>query len=139
MAEIVLAFDFGLKRVGVAVGETLVGTSRPLSAISVPTAQVWEAISSLVDEWAPSRLIVGRPTHPDGTPHAMTARCERFARQLGARFRKPVELVDERYSSVEAETRLGAKRVKKSRKDGTLDSEAAAILLERYFESHPGR
>jgi putative holliday junction resolvase len=134
MAETVLAFDFGLKRVGVAVGESLVGTSRPLKAIFVPTPQVLDAISPLVDEWQPQKFVVGRPTHPDGAPHAMTARCERFSRQLAARFRRPVELVDERYSSVDA-----AQRVKKSAAAGAIDSEAAAILLERYFESHPRR
>jgi putative Holliday junction resolvase len=139
MAETLLAFDFGEKRVGVAVGESLVGTATPLLPLKVPTAQLLDAISPVVEQWQPQRFVVGRPTHPDGTPHPMTARCERFSRQLAARFRRPVELVDERYSSIDAAARVQAHPVKKSDRDGTLDSVAAAILLERYFESHPRR
>jgi putative Holliday junction resolvase len=143
MAETLLAFDYGVRRVGVAVGESLVGSARALKplvfASKVPTAQLLDAISALVDEWQPEKFVVGWPRHPDGAANEMTARCEKFSRQLAARFRRPVELVDERYSSVDARARLREQCMKKSQTEGALDSEAAAVLLERYFESHPRR
>lgn len=102
-SDTVLAFDFGLKRIGVAVGNRLVGGARPLTVIEAEgDARRFEAVGKLIAEWGPQRLVVGRPCHPDGTPHDMTARCERFARQLDGRYRLPVHLVDERYTSAAA-------------------------------------
>jgi len=119
----VLAFDFGLKRIGVAVGEAELGTAHPLPGIAAPG---FAAIERLVREWQPSTLVVGLPVAAHGE-HALAGRVQRFARQLAGRFRLPVETVDERYSSVEAERRLrGAKRK-------PVDSVAAQILLEQYF------
>ncbi|NWG31905.1 MAG: Holliday junction resolvase RuvX [Rhodocyclaceae bacterium] len=132
-SETVLAFDFGLKRIGVAIGETLLGSARPLSIIEVEAnAQRFAAIDRLISEWRPARLVVGRPAHADrDSPHEFAARCERFARQLAGRYRLPVELIDERYSSLEAEARhAGDKR--KAR----LDAEAAAIILQSWFNQH---
>lgn len=103
-AETVLAFDFGLKRIGVAVGSRLTGGAQPLATIAATSdAQRFDRIAALIGEWQPQRLVVGRPTHPDGLPLPVTARCERFARQLHGRFGLPVHLVDENYSSVEAD------------------------------------
>lgn len=125
-----LGFDFGEARIGVAVGNTLTGGARPLAVIpSVPVASRFEAIAGLLEEWLPSGLVVGRPLHPDGQPHTMTQRCERFARQLEGRFGLPVILEDERYTSALAPG------------DTSLDAEAAAILLQGYLHAqiHPDR
>jgi putative Holliday junction resolvase len=122
-ARTVLAFDFGLKRIGVAVGEPELRSAHPLPAVSR-----FEEIQSLIAEWAPARLVVGRPLSVQGDEHAMTRQAEDFARRLERRFKLPVARVDERFSSVEAEARLrGAKRKH-------VDSVAAQLLLEQYFD-----
>jgi putative Holliday junction resolvase len=102
-----LAFDFGLQRIGVAVGEVRLGQARALSCIaSENNAARFAAIGQLIAEWQPARLLVGKPLNVDGAPHEMTARCTRFADQLRGRFQLPVEEVDERFSSVEADAAL---------------------------------
>ena len=122
-ARTVLAFDFGLKRIGVAVGEPELGTAHPLPPIAAPG---FDAIGRLVQEWHPAQLVIGLPVAANGE-HPLARRVERFARQLEGRFRLPVARVDERYSSVEAESRLrGVKRK-------SVDSVAAQLLLEQYF------
>jgi len=137
-ARTVLAFDFGLQRIGVAVGEPEVGTAHPLlplAAASQPGR--FTAIELLVKEWKPGLLLVGRPLGEDGAPHEMTRRAERFARQLNGRFRLPVALVDERYSSVEVESRMraayGARKAVNLARGKVLDSQAAQLLLEQFF------
>jgi len=119
----VLAFDFGLKRIGVAVGEPELGTSHPLRAVSR-----FQQIEQLVSEWKPSRLVVGLPTSANGEPHAMTRQAEDFARRLERRFKLPVARVDERYTSVEAERKLRGLKKK------AVDSVAAQLILEQYFD-----
>lgn len=122
--ETVLGFDFGLKRIGVAVGNTLLKQAQPLTIIDAATNDAkFAAIAALLAQWQPARCIVGLPLHPDGAAHAMTARCRRFANQLHGRFDLPVELVDERYSSAVIEQRRGER----------IDAEAAAIILQQYF------
>ena len=122
-ARTVLAFDFGLKRIGVAVGEPELRTAHPLAAVSR-----FDEIRSLIVEWKPARLVVGLPVSVNGDAHAMTRQAEDFARRLERRFKLPVARVDERFSSVEAETRLrGVKRK-------NIDSVAAQLLLEQYFD-----
>lgn len=138
-AGTVLAFDFGLQRIGVAVGEPEVGTAHPLPALAAATQPGrLTAIERLVREWKPSLLVVGRPLGEDGAPHEMTRRAERFARQLNGRFRLPVELVDERYSSAEAESRVraayGARKAAALARGKALDSQAAQLILEQYFD-----
>ena len=92
-----LAFDFGERRIGVALGNDLTETANPLTAIDAINDDArFAAIGALVKEWQPSAFVVGRPSHPDGKPHAMTARCEKFARQWTGRFDRPSYLVDER-------------------------------------------
>ncbi|MGQ0547540.1 MAG: Holliday junction resolvase RuvX [Betaproteobacteria bacterium] len=121
-AKTVLAFDFGLKRIGVAVGEPELGTAHPL-----PSIEGFHKILSLIDEWKPAALVVGRPTSVEGKAQDMTRPPEDVARRLERRFKLPVARVDERYSSLEAESRLrGAKRK-------PVDSIAAQVLLEQYF------
>jgi putative Holliday junction resolvase len=121
----VLAFDFGLRRIGVAVGEPELRTAHPLRAVSR-----FQEIQSLISEWKPAALVVGRPTSAAGEPHQMTRQAEDFARRLERRFKLPVARVDERFSSVEAESRLRGTRASKSE----IDSVAAQLLLEQYFD-----
>jgi putative pre-16S rRNA nuclease len=117
----VLAFDFGLKRIGVAVGEPEVGSAHPL-----PAVRALPEIEKLVAEWRPAHLVVGLPVAEHGV-HPLAKRVERFARQLEGRFRLPVARVDERFTSVEAESRLRGLRKK------AIDSVAAQLILEQYF------
>ncbi len=134
----VLAFDFGLQRIGVAVGESLVGTARPLEAIAhADNERRFAAIERLIKEWQPMTLVVGLPFAADGTAHDMTARCQRFANQLSGRFRLPVELVDERFSSVEAEDELRRSGLDWKKRKAKLDAQAAAVILHAYFDSRP--
>ena len=122
-ARTVLAFDFGLKRIGVAVGEPELGTAHPLPAIGD-----FSQIEKLVKEWKPANLVVGLPTSTQGEAHAMTKHAEVFARRLEKRFKLPVARVDERYTSVEAESRL------KGMKKKAVDSVAAQLILEQFFD-----
>ena len=122
-ARTVLAFDFGLKRIGVAVGEPELRTAHPLRAVSR-----FDEIQALILEWQPASLVVGLPTSVQGVAHAMTKQAEDFARRLEKRFKLPVARVDERYTSVEAESRL------KGMKKKAIDSVAAQLILEQYFD-----
>ena len=122
--QVFLAFDFGEKRTGVAVGNRLTQGAKVLPTLRVATTvQRFAAIERVLQEWQPNAIVVGIPFHPDGAAHEMTLRAKRFARQLHGRFALPVHEVDERYSSAEAASR-GAK---------DLDGEAAAIILEQFF------
>lgn len=122
-----LAFDFGLKRIGVAVGNTLLRQAQPLTVISSATNDAKFAdIGALLKEWAPARCVVGLPLHPDGAEHEMTVRCRRFANQLHGRFGVETVLVDERYSSAVLAAKRGV----------VIDAEAAAIILQQYFDDH---
>ncbi len=128
-ARTILAFDFGLKRIGVAVGEPELGTAHPLPAVAG-----FAQIEKLVAEWQPASLVVGLPVAERGV-HPLAKRVERFARQLEGRYRLPVARVDERFSSVEAESRLKAAKTKSPIKKN-VDSVAAQLILEQYFEEH---
>lgn len=123
----VIAFDFGLKRIGVAVGNTLLKQASPLTVIEAPTNDgKFAAIGEVLNEWQPATLVVGLPLHPDGAEHEMTARCRRFANQLHGRYGIPAVLVDERYSSVVLSPQRGQ----------PVDSDAAALILQQYFDQH---
>ncbi|MDX8120617.1 MULTISPECIES: Holliday junction resolvase RuvX [unclassified Janthinobacterium] len=125
--DTILAFDFGLKRIGVAIGNTMICQAKPLSVITATANEPkFAAIDSLIKEWGASRIVVGLPSHPDGTEHEMSARCRRFANQMHGRFNLPVELVDERYSSAV----IAAKRGE------VIDDRAAAIILQQYFDAN---
>ena len=125
--ETVLAFDFGLKRIGVAVGNTVIRQAQPLTVIAAATNDAkFAAIAALLSEWTPARCVVGLPLQPDGTEHQMTLRCRRFANQLHGRFGLETVLVDERYSSAVLEARRGE----------LIDDRAAAIILQQYFDDH---
>jgi putative holliday junction resolvase len=125
--DTVLGFDFGVKRIGVAIGNTMIRQAQPLQVIAaVDNATRFDAIGALIAQWTPSRIVVGLPRHPDGAPHEMTARCQRFANQLHGRFGLPVELVDERYSSAVITAKRGE----------VIDDRAAAIILQQYFDTN---
>ena len=118
-----LAFDFGLKRTGAAVGNTLLGRAQPLKTLRAEGDARFAAIEALIREWQPDALVVGVPLHPDGAPHENTHRARRFARQLHGRFRLPVHEVDERYTTTAA-AESGA---------ADLDAAAAALILDQYL------
>lgn len=123
----VIAFDFGLKRIGVAVGNTLLKQATALAVIEAATNDgKFAAISDVLSEWQPDRLVVGLPLHPDGAEHEMTVRCRRFANQLQGRYGLPAVLVDERYTSAVLSQQRGQH----------VDSEAAALILQQYFDQH---
>jgi putative Holliday junction resolvase len=127
MVDIVFGFDFGIKRIGIAMGNTLTGQAQPLAVVSaLDNATRFARIGVLIAEWKPARLVVGEPLHPDGAEHEMTLRCRRFANQLHGRFDLPVELVDERYSSAVVPAKRGE----------IIDAKAAAIILQQYFDDH---
>ena len=128
----VLAFDFGERHIGIAVGNSLTGGAEPLEILRTDQAPgPFVRIAALLQAWQPACLVVGRPSHPDGAAHAMTARCERFARQLHGRFGLHVDLVDERYSSVEARRSMPARA--RSQGNVRVDGEAAAIILRQWW------
>lgn len=131
-----LAFDFGLKRTGVAAGNTLMRSAQPLRTVAAEGDARFKPIEALVQEWRPAALVVGIPFHPDGAPHDNTRRAQRFARQLRGRFGLPVHEVDERWSTTEALSDLrDGERLMAGARDA--DAAAAAILLEQYFREHP--
>lgn len=131
----VLAFDFGEKRIGVAVGEWQLRQAHPLTTIhGEANSQRFAAIAALIGEWRPSLLVVGRPTSLDGTPHAMTARCRRFADQLHGRFGLGVDFAEERLSSFAAQERLLASGLSSRNARKHLDAVAAQLILQSYFD-----
>ncbi len=136
-AGTVLAFDFGTRKIGVAIGNTLTGSARPLVTLRAESnAGRHAAIAALVDEWQPALLVVGRPLHADGTAHDTTALADKFARDLARRFRLPVEHVDERYTTQVAGFELsGAARGRGPAAD--RDAVAAQIILQAWLDTRP--
>jgi putative holliday junction resolvase len=136
-AATVLAFDYGEKRIGVAVGNTLTKHARALLVLENRNKEYrFDEIGKLIGEWKPDTVVVGLPMHPDGTPHEMTQLATRFGNQLNGRFNVPVSWVDERYSSVEAKAELkksGVRMNAKGRYDD-IDAEAARVILQQYLD-----
>jgi putative Holliday junction resolvase len=127
--ETLLAFDYGAKKLGVALGNSLLKQARPLDLILEPTREGrFARIAALIKTWQPERLVVGLALATDGSEQHATRHCRRFARQLEGRYGLPVVLVDERGSSVEAQKITG---------NAPDDAVAAAIILQRYFDAHP--
>ncbi|WP_297355395.1 Holliday junction resolvase RuvX [Paraburkholderia sp.] len=130
-AATLLAFDYGEKRIGVAVGNSLTKSARPLVVVQNRNREYrFEELGKLIAEWTPDALVVGLPMHPDGAPHEMTQLATRFGNQLHGRFNLPVTWIDERYSSVEAKAGI---RARNGRAD-MLDAEAACIILQQYLD-----
>jgi len=134
--ETLLAFDFGVRRIGVALGNTLTGTARALEVFdSTPELQRFTHIEGLIRTWQPQRLVVGLPLNEDGTESDTTRRAQRFCNQLRGRFSLPVETVDERFSSREAQAIIEdrAQSMQRSRRPREDDAVAAAVILEQYL------
>ena len=122
----VMAFDYGTRRVGVAIGNSVSKSGQALKMIAAQNSDaMFGEIEDLLKEWQPDRLIVGVPVYPDGTEHEMTAKARRFGNQLNGRFQLPIEWVDERYTSVVLED--------DPRMQDNLDAHSAALILEQYF------
>jgi putative Holliday junction resolvase len=131
----VLAFDFGTRRIGVAMGNTLTRMAHPLVTIDNERSdERFAAIAALVAEWQPGTLVVGLPTHTDGTEHDMTHRAQRFARQLAGRFRLPVTLVDERWTTEAAQSVMAATGTSGRKDRAARDAVAAQLILQRWFD-----
>lgn len=125
-----LAFDFGLKKIGVAIGNTLTRHARPLEVLRpVTREQRFKAIEALLEQWEPNRVVVGLPLTTEGGEQYASLRCRRFANQLHGRYGVAVELVDERGTSVEAQAILG--------NNADDDAVAAALILQRYLDALP--
>ena len=122
----VMAFDYGTRRVGVAVGNSVTQVGQALKTIAALNTDVlFQNIELLVKEWQPDQLVVGRPMHPDGAEHEMTAKASRFGNQLHGRLKLPVNWVDERYTSAILEN--------DPKMRDNLDAQSAALILEQYF------
>ncbi|KMY86496.1 putative Holliday junction resolvase YggF [Candidatus Paraburkholderia calva] len=135
-----LAFDYGEKRIGVAVGNTLTRNARALIVVENRSREYrFEEIGKLVAEWKPDTVVVGMPMHPDGTPHEMSALAKRFGNQVNGRFNMPVQWVDERYSSVDAKADLCTRGVRTNARGrfDDIDAEAARVILQQYLDGLP--
>ncbi len=136
-----LAFDYGRRRIGVAVANTLTRSAQPAATVGCgPGGPDWEAIGALMREWRPDRLVIGVPYNADGSETRLSREAARFARRLSGRFGLPFETVDERLSSAEAQGRLrearstGARRRRVDKQD--VDRAAAAVILQSWLENH---
>jgi putative Holliday junction resolvase len=129
----ILAFDFGTKHIGVAVGQTVTRTSSPLIVLNVAREgkEIWNTISSLIDEWKPDQLLVGKPLNMDGTPSEMMKKVDSFFKKLQKISSIPCELVDERLTSFEAKQLMQV-----DSKDDRIDDLAAKIFLDNWIEHH---
>ena len=126
----VMAFDYGTHRVGVAVGNSVTQVGQALKTIAALNTDVlFQNIELLVKEWQPDQLVVGRPVHPDGAEHEMTAKASRFGNQLHGRLKLPVNWVDERYTSAILEN--------DPKMRDNLDAHSAVLILEQYFAEQP--
>jgi putative Holliday junction resolvase len=136
--RVIIAFDFGLRRIGVACGDTISRSASPLEGVAAgPKGPQWEAITALMREWQPNLAVVGLPYNVDGSETDMAGAARGFARQIHERYAIEVQMVDERYSSQEAGARLksaresGLRRRKVDKAD--IDAAAACVILERWF------
>ena len=134
MSSVYLGFDYGSKRIGVAVGDSLTRSARPLPALPGPD---WTAIGRLVAEWRPAALVVGLPLDEDGSEQAITGPARRFADELGKRLKLPVHQADERYSSRAADDALrearSSGRMQRRVRKGDRDGQAARVILEQWL------
>ena len=135
--SVFLCFDFGTKRIGVAVGQSITGTANPLPHLTADQGiPRWEHIAKLIQAWKPKTLIVGLPLNMDGTEQAITELAKQFMQQLEMRYQLPVKPIDERLSSVAARELLFEEGGYRALKKGYIDSIAAAILLESWMREN---
>ena len=129
----VLGFDYGPRKIGIAIGQTLTGTASALKTLrAVKERPDWDGINGLIETWQPDALIVGLPYNMDDTEAELATRVRRFARQLEGRYRRKVYLVDERLTSVEARRAMPTR----VRKIEALDAHAAKLILETWLSEH---
>lgn len=131
----ILGFDFGMKSIGIAVGQTFTKTAQALSALSAKQGEpTWNQVEELIKSWKPEALIVGIPLNMNGTEQPITHAAKKFAKQLEERFRLPVHLVDERLSTVEAREKLFDQGGFKALKKANIDSTSAQLILEMWLQ-----
>jgi putative holliday junction resolvase len=137
--QLILGFDYGTRRIGIACGNTLTQSARPLTTLARGNSPPWGEIATLVSEFSPSQLVVGLPYNMDGTETALTPEVREFANELTARFKLPVALVDERLSSRAAESELrdarAQGRMRKRVTHGDVDMTAAKVLVEQWLRN----
>lgn len=137
MNQTILAFDFGTNSIGCAVGQSITGTAQGLPAFKAQDGiPHWEQIGKVIREWQPDLLVVGLPLNMDGTEQPLTQRAKTFANRLNGRFNLPVELQDERLTTVEARSEIFSRGGFKALKKGKIDSISACLILESWFENH---
>lgn len=133
-----LAFDFGTKSIGVAIGQEITGTARALTSFKAQEGiPDWQKVEKLLSEWQPDLVVVGLPLNMDGTEQPLTARARKFANRLHGRFGIAIELHDERLSTVEARADLFERGGFKALDKGSVDAASAVIILESWFEAQP--
>ena len=137
MSQTILCFDYGLKSIGVAVGQSITRTASPLDALKANDGVPhWDQVKVLYNDWMPNPCVVGMPLNMDGTEQAISQRAKTFANRLQGRFNKPVALWDERLTTVDAKAELfelgGFKKLDK----GKIDSVSACIILQSWFDNH---
>ncbi|WP_323666166.1 Holliday junction resolvase RuvX [Pectobacterium punjabense] len=132
----ILAFDFGTKSIGVAIGQEITGTARALTSFKAQEGiPDWQKVEKLLSEWQPDLVVVGLPLNMDGTEQPLTARARKFANRLHGRFGVAIELHDERLSTVEARADLFERGGFKALDKGSVDAASAVIILESWFEA----
>ncbi len=132
----VLGFDFGLKRIGVASGEHMLGIAHPLTTLNAESNEDrFKLIEALIKEWKPSTLVIGLPLSLDGGEHEVTALCQKFARRMDGRFGLPIVMIDERLSSSEASHSLKELGISGRKQKPMLDQIAAQLILQSYFDT----
>ncbi len=133
----VIAFDYGEKRIGVAIGQSITGTANPLKHLLAKDGQPdWQKVEQLLKEWQPDYLLVGLPLNMDKTEQLLTKRAQKFANRLNGRFGMKVNMMDERLSSVEAREQLFSDKGFKGLKNNSIDSQAACLILESWFREN---
>jgi putative Holliday junction resolvase len=132
-----LAFDYGLRHIGVAVGQSITGTAKPLPVLKandgVPS---WDAIAAIIREWQPGYLVIGLPLNMDGSTSELSQRAEKFARRLQGRFQIPIAMCDERLSSFAAKGEIIERNGSRDFRENNVDSLAAVIILESWFREN---
>lgn len=132
--EVWLGFDFGLKRIGVSVGQTITKTARPLVTLNATRGEPeWNALTKLIKTWQPDGLVIGVPLNMDGTEQPLSELARRFGQQLKERFKLPVYEMDERLSTKDARERLFAEGGYKALQNGQVDSVAAQLILQNWL------
>ena len=131
----IIGFDFGQKRIGVAIGNNISKSAQALITIeSTSSNQKFEVIQKIMDEWQPVSIVVGVPFNVDGSEHKVTNLCKKFAKQLEQKYALPIHLIDERYTSIEASYEIQDKKIDLKKKKLLIDQIAAKIILQSYLD-----